>query len=105
MEAPSHINLENLSGTWELNKELSDNIEPILAVQGVNYLPRKAISSASVTLHVLQPEKDKYEIKQNATAAGIPGTTEEYILDWKWLENHDTFFGQVKDVPKRLKQL
>ena len=98
MAAPSHITLEHLSGTWKLNMNLSDSIEPILAAQGVNTLLRKAISSASVTLFVSQPERDRYEIKQKATAAGIPGTTEEYILDWEWRENHDAFFGQVKGM-------
>lgn len=96
MAAPPQVTLDQLSGTWKLNKKLSDDIEPILALQGTNTLIRKAISSASVTLHVTQPDKDKYEIKQSATAVGIPGTTEQYILDWEWRENHDAFFGDVK---------
>ncbi|KAI4166755.1 MAG: hypothetical protein LQ343_007777 [Gyalolechia ehrenbergii] len=56
----------------------------------------KAISSASVTLTISQPPKDKYEIEQTATAASIPGTTEQYILDKEWRTNHDAFFGEVK---------
>ena len=35
-------------------------------------------------------------MKQTATAAAIPGTTEEYQLDWKRHSNHDAFFGDIE---------
>lgn len=52
MAAPPHKTLCNLRGQWKLNKSLSDEIAPILALQGNNTLLRKAISSASVTLNI-----------------------------------------------------
>jgi hypothetical protein len=54
------------------------------------------VVAPSVTLHVPKARKDEYQIKQSATAAGIPGTTEQYILDWEWRENDDAFFGKVR---------
>ena len=33
---------------------------------------------------------------QSVTAGKIPGTTEEYTLDWEWRSNEDSFFGTVE---------
>ncbi|KAK5094914.1 hypothetical protein LTR70_003771 [Exophiala xenobiotica] len=35
-------------------------------------------------------------MKQTATAAAIPGATEEYTLDWQWRSNHDALFGDIE---------
>ncbi|KAK4691144.1 hypothetical protein P7C71_g5792, partial [Lecanoromycetidae sp. Uapishka_2] len=95
MAAPRNIDLHHLTGKWMLNKALSDDISPILALQGTNTILRKAISSASVTLSISQPNTNEYKIHQTATAASIPGTTEQYILDNEWRKNSDAFFGEV----------
>ncbi|KAL8648682.1 MAG: hypothetical protein Q9210_004843, partial [Variospora velana] len=69
--------LANLAGKWNLNKSLSTaDIASILAIQGTSTMLRHAIASASVTLSISQPNDNEYTIKQTATAAGIPGTTE-----------------------------
>lgn len=96
MAAPPFKTLQSLAGKWKLNKDLSDDFTPILTLQGVNTLLRKAISSASVHLTISQPSQDQVNMKQTATAASIPGTTEEYVLDWQWRSNHDAFFGQIE---------
>ncbi|ERF75476.1 hypothetical protein EPUS_07008 [Endocarpon pusillum Z07020] len=96
MSAPPEKTLKTLSGNWKLNKSLSDDISPVLELQGVNTLLRKAISAASVHLRISQVSENEIHIAQTATAAGIPGTTEQYILDYQWRENNDPFFGQIK---------
>jgi hypothetical protein len=96
MSTPPSISLKNLAGKWKLNKALSDNISPVLELQGVNSLLRKAISSASIHLKISQPNESEIRIEQTAIAASIPGTTEQYILDYKWRENKDPFFGQIR---------
>ncbi|KAL8931921.1 MAG: hypothetical protein Q9216_007026 [Gyalolechia sp. 2 TL-2023] len=90
--------LANLAGKWHLNKPLSstDVVPAILALQGTSLPIRKAISTASVTLRISQPQRNEYTIEQTATAASIPGTTERYILDGEWRTNHDAFFGEVR---------
>ncbi|KAL8841762.1 MAG: hypothetical protein Q9170_000795 [Blastenia crenularia] len=88
--------LATLAGKWKLNKSLSADVASILALQGTSLLIRKAISTASVTLSISQPHANEYRIDQTATAASIPGTTEQYILDGEWRTNHDAFFGKVK---------
>lgn len=100
MSSSSEKSLHNLSGKWKLNKSLSDDIGPVLAVQGTNSLLRSAIASASVTLDISQPQENEYSIKQTATSASIPGTTEQYNLDYQWRDNHDAFFGDVRGRSK-----
>lgn len=96
MAAPESKSLQSLSGRWKLNKDLSDDFTPVLALQGVNILLRKAIGSASVQLKISQPSSDHIRMEQTATSASIPGTTEEYNLDWEWRQNHDAFFGDIE---------
>ncbi|KAL8920941.1 MAG: hypothetical protein Q9208_005967 [Pyrenodesmia sp. 3 TL-2023] len=96
MAAPASKTLANLTGRYKLNKSLSTaDIASILALQGTSTLIRKAIASASVTLTISQPSSNEYKIEQTATAASIPGTTEQYILDGEWRTNKDAFFGKV----------
>ena len=96
MAAPPNKSLAQLTGKWKLNKALSADVAGILALQGTSVLICNAIGSASVTLTISQPNDNEYNVKQTATAAAIPGTTEQYILDNQWRTNHDPFFGDVK---------
>ncbi|KAL7942246.1 hypothetical protein V8C42DRAFT_348105 [Trichoderma barbatum] len=56
MAAPSNKTTKDLNGHWTMNKTLSDSSEPVLALQGVGFLTRKAIGLATVTLAVTQYE-------------------------------------------------
>lgn len=96
MSAPPSKSLKNLAGKWKVNKSLPDDISPVLELQGVKVLLRKAISSASVHLKISQPSESEIHIEQTATATSIPGTTEQCILDYQWRENKDAVFGQIK---------
>lgn len=96
MAAPDSKTLQNMSGNWTLNEGLSDNYTDALELQGVNFLIRKAASSASVHLKVSQPDETHISMKQTATSINIPGTSEEYILDWQWRETKDPVFGDLK---------
>lgn len=96
MAAPKEKTLQNLSGRWTLNKDLSDDFEPVLEMQGVNMIIRKATGAASVHLKIAQPSENELKMEQTATAASIPGTTESYVLDWDWRKNHDAFFGDIE---------
>lgn len=104
MAAPAEKTLQNLSGRWKLNKELSDDFDPVLALQGVNILIRKAVTVASVNLKIKQPSELELRMEQTATAASVPGTTEEYTLDWEWRTNHDAFFGDIQGRSRWISQ-
>lgn len=104
MASPDTVSLQSLSGSWKLNKELSDDFAPVLALQGVNVIVRKAIGAASVHLKISQPSQNELRMEQTATAASIPGTTEEYTLDWQWRSNHDSFFGDIEGRSRWISQ-
>lgn len=57
---------------------------------------RKAVDVASVNVKVTQESANKVRTANTATASGIPGSKEDYVLDWKWHTSHDSFFGYVK---------
>lgn len=96
MAAPDSKTLQSLSGNWKLNKDLSDDFAPVLALQGVNVLVRKAVGVASVQLKITQESPDVLHMENTATAASIPGTSEDYTLDFEWRTSHDPFFGDVQ---------
>jgi len=98
MAAPAEITLKDLSGQWVLNKSLSDDTDPVLALQGIGWLTRKAIGLATVTLHVKQYSDagvTHIDIDQTATG-GIKGTSENRTLDWTFREHEDHIFGHLK---------
>jgi len=98
MAAPAEITLKDLSGQWVLDKTLSDDTDPILQLQGVGYLTRKAIAWATITLHVKQYSEAgvvHIDIDQTATG-GIKGTTELRVLNWSEKSHKDHLFGEVK---------
>ncbi|XPT00384.1 hypothetical protein M3J09_009538 [Ascochyta lentis] len=96
MAAPPNVTLQSLSGKYTLNKSCSDDFSKVLALQGINMLVRKAATAASVHLTIRQPDAQHINMAQSVTAGKIPGTTEEYTLDWEWRSNEDSFFGTVE---------
>jgi len=97
MAAPAEISIKDLSGKWVMNKTLSDDTDPVLALQGVGWWTRKAIGLATVTLHAKQYTKEgttHIDISQTATG-GIQGTTETRTLDWQERKHEDHIFGNL----------
>ncbi|KAF4628055.1 hypothetical protein G7Y89_g10089 [Cudoniella acicularis] len=98
MAAPAEVTIKDLSGQWVMNKTLSDDLDAVLALQGVGWWTRKAISLATVTLHVKQYVDEAgvthCDIEQTATG-GIKGTTETRQYDWTPREHEDYLFGKV----------
>jgi len=95
MAAPPKKSLQSLSGKWQLNKGCSDDFASVLALQGVNVLVRKTATAASIHLNISQPDNQHIKMAQSITSGKIPGTTEEYTLDYEWRTNKDGFFGEV----------
>ena len=95
MAAPPSKTLQSLSGKWQLNKSCSDDFASVLALQGVNVLLRKTAAAAAIHLNITQPDEQHIEMAQSVTSGKIPGTTEDYALDWEWRTNNDSFFGEV----------
>ncbi|KAL5121344.1 hypothetical protein ACEQ8H_000812 [Pleosporales sp. CAS-2024a] len=100
MAAPANVNIKNLQGKWIMNKTLSDSPDPVLALQGVNWLTRKAIGLTTVTQHLRQLSADgeaastEIVVEQFGTA-GVQGTTERRTMDWRDRRHEDWLFGTL----------
>ncbi|KAH7399311.1 hypothetical protein BKA66DRAFT_545475 [Pyrenochaeta sp. MPI-SDFR-AT-0127] len=103
MAAPATIDIKNLQGKWILNKSLSDSPDPVLALQGVGWLTRKALGAATVTQHLKQSPTTgedgqpttHIEIDQLVTG-GLKGSTEKRTLDWQYRGHTDWLFGTLQ---------
>lgn len=106
MAAPANKTIKDLNGKWVINKSLSDSTDPLLALQGVGWLTRKAIGLATVTQTLKQysapspenpsgPALPHIDIAQTATG-GIKGTSEERTLDWTYRPHSDWLFGPLR---------
>ena len=52
MAAPPEVTMTNLTGKFVMNKSLGDNLEPMLILQGIGWLTRKAIGLATPAVSV-----------------------------------------------------
>lgn len=82
------------------NKTLSDPFDPVLALQGIGWLTRKALTAATVTLHLKHHTAEdgttpKIDIDQLITG-GLKGNSEERTLDWTYREHTDWLFGTIQ---------
>lgn len=94
------------SDSCEQNKKLTGDIDALLALQGVNWLLRKAVGLATVTLVVKQYTDDngvvQIDIESFATG-GIKGTSERHPMDGQTYPHNDYVFGSMKAVNKWIK--
>lgn len=94
------------------NKSQSTSVEPGLALQGIGWVTRKAVSMTTVTLHVKQytappsppadpsgPEATHIDIEQTGTG-GVKGSTELRCLDSNFRDHSDWLFGLVRGQSK-----
>jgi len=85
------------------NKTLSDDTDEVLRLQGVSWFTRRAIALSTITLYVRHYKGDDgvERIDIDQTLTGIPGTSENRILDWTFREHDDYLFGPVLGKSRR----
>jgi len=110
MAAPAASTVKNLNGQWTMNKSESDPTDPILSLQGIGWILRKAIGSMTVTLNITQTtEPDGTVILKivQPGPAGFKGTEENRHLppdnDLLWRDHEDHIFGHVKGFSRFFK--
>jgi hypothetical protein len=118
MAAPANKTIGDLNGKWTMNKTLSSDVGPGLALQGIGWVTRKLVNIAVLTLQVKQFEAPPspaeqptpgvtscthIEVDQTGTA-GMKGSTEKRCLDFAFREHKDWLFGHVKGQTKFAKQ-
>ncbi|KAJ5239496.1 hypothetical protein N7468_004115 [Penicillium chermesinum] len=99
MAAPPSKTIQDLNGTWVANNDLSESSAEILKTQGVNWLTRKVLAMASVTLVINQRKDENGNILldiENKPSGGLPVTQEKRVLDWKPVELHHGLLGNIR---------
>ncbi|CAO2656762.1 Nn.00g055650.m01.CDS01 [Neocucurbitaria sp. VM-36] len=103
MAAPASIDIKNLQGKWVMNKTLSDAFDPVLSLQGIGWLTRKALGAATVTQHLSQSPttgengQPTTEITINQlVTGGLKGSTEKRTMDWHYRGHSDWLFGTLQ---------
>ncbi|KGO41359.1 Calycin [Penicillium expansum] len=99
MAAPASKTIHDLNGSWAVNDNLSESSADILKVQGVNWLTRKVIAMANVTLTIDQRKDENGEILfdiDNKPSGGLPATQEKRVLNWKPVELTHGLFGNIR---------
>ncbi|KAF9894139.1 hypothetical protein FE257_009112 [Aspergillus nanangensis] len=101
MEVPADISFRTIKGSWTMDN-VSDDMDPIMKLQGVGWLTRKGIGAATLTLHASTAETTSssgspalnFILRQTLTG-GIPGATEERIMDWTERERINHIYGNT----------
>lgn len=106
MAAPPEKTLDDLSGSWVMNKSLSGDTDAVLSLQGVGWFIRKTIGLATVTLkhkHYKDDEGFEHIDIDQLITPGLQGTTELRTLNWTWRDHSDIVFGDVKGRTRKVK--
>jgi hypothetical protein len=94
------LELDEAGLTSTQNKSLSDAFDPVLSLQGIGWLTRKAIGAATVTQHLKQGvAEDGVSVRIDVTqlvSGGVKGNSEDHRMNWEFGEHSDWLFGSVK---------
>ncbi|KAJ8605473.1 hypothetical protein MRB53_041418 [Persea americana] len=102
---PDTVSVDNMSGSYTMNKSISDSADKILELQGVSWLVRTAISFSTVTIHLNQYTDDDGIVHLDMETESTGGMTnsEERSMRWEFKEANDKIFGHVKSKSRIIK--
>ncbi|TLS21195.1 uncharacterized protein PpBr36_10639 [Pyricularia pennisetigena] len=87
-----------MNGTWLLNKQLSDDLDPTFAAQGVPFILRKMLKFAGVRIDMTEDLEASpaptIHFKQIVSPGGFH-TEEDYVLDAQYREGTVPIFGTI----------
>jgi hypothetical protein len=98
MAVPSNVTAKDTSGTYVLNKTLSDSSQELLKMQNVGWLVRQAIaySTITVTIKDFVDDEGKRHLEQHQVSLGGITNDDNRVLDGEWRENENKIWGKVK---------
>lgn len=87
------------------NHSLSDDTDQILSLQGVGWVTRKIIKTATITLHIKHYKDDQgvehIDIEQTLTG-GVTASPEHRTLDWTPRKVDNSLFGAAIAKSRRI---
>lgn len=89
------------------NSTLSESSDAILKMQGVNWLTRKVIGMATITLTMDQcideATKDILLDIESQPSGGMPASQEKRVLNWQPVELNHPLFGNIRGKSRQVK--
>ena len=96
MAVPPEITVKNMSGTYLLNRTLSDSSQTVLKMQSVNFAVRTAVAYSNVTVTLSQYTDDKGpHLDQDQVSTGGIKNFEDRIMDGALTEKYNWIWGKV----------
>ncbi|KAI4682118.1 uncharacterized protein J4E88_005006 [Alternaria novae-zelandiae] len=90
MAAPPEVTMHDFTGSWLLNKTLSDSFDSAFVLQGIPWIIRKVISLATLTMkiaHSVDESGVPTVIFTQAASVAIAGLSEE--IETRWLDGRE----------------
>ncbi|EMC95170.1 hypothetical protein BAUCODRAFT_157666 [Baudoinia panamericana UAMH 10762] len=105
MAVPSTVTMKDMSGTYVLNKTISDSATEMLKMQGIGFIIRQAVAFSTVTNTTSQyTDKDgKLHLDQKQVSTGGITNEEERTIDGEWHESANKIWGKVKGRSRMVK--
>ncbi|XWW99246.1 hypothetical protein V2A60_007255 [Cordyceps javanica] len=96
MATPDAVSMQDLTGSWLLNKALSDSFDPAFEFQGIPWIIRKVVSITTLTLKVsydVDEDGAKTLVFTQAASIAIAGLSEE--KETRFLDGRETFHSSA----------
>ena len=94
---PPEVTIQNLTGTYTLNRTLSDSSQNVLKMQNIGFVVRQAVAYSTVTVNLKQytdPDGTQHLDQEQLSTGGIRNI-ENRIMDWQYTEKHNWIWGKV----------
>ncbi|KAF1824487.1 uncharacterized protein K489DRAFT_378906 [Dissoconium aciculare CBS 342.82] len=97
MAAPTTVNIKNLTGTFVMDKTLSDSSIPVLKMQKIPWIVQQAVYYSTITVKLKQTtdEAGVVHIDQEQLSTGTV-QHEPRLVTGEWAERDVQFWGKVK---------
>ncbi|KAM5471941.1 hypothetical protein MauCBS54593_003348 [Microsporum audouinii] len=100
MACPESVTIKSLSGRFKMNKQLSDNSDQLLSLQGLGWVACKAFRMMPIEIDIRQFEDGQGATRievDNIVGGGALGRSKETRqLDWNAIERQHTSFGNIR---------
>ncbi|EGP88092.1 unnamed protein product [Zymoseptoria tritici ST99CH_1A5] len=94
---PAEINIKNVTGSYAMNKKLSDSTGPMLKMQKIPWLVQQAANYSSVSVNLKQYTDDQGVVHVDQEQVSSVNTQHEpRILDNQMHERDIQYWGKVK---------
>jgi hypothetical protein len=95
---PDTVTTADMSGTYVINKTLSDSSNNVLKMQNVGFIVRQAVNYSTVIVTLKQYKDDDGNVHLDQTQVSIGGTKnhEARVVNGQWGEADNPIWGKIE---------